>query len=296
MIDIVVGHDSFSQKIAEKISKPFVNLEEKIFPNFEIKSVITEPEKIIGKNILLIIRMKSGKEFNADRCFVDTLITVSNLKTLGADQIYLCWPFLPYAKQDKVFLPGEPQSLEILFNILQKAGVDSLLTIMGHPWKTEGEVEYSDLKIKNIFGTKVLAEFIKKNYSLENAVIVSPDLTAGARATELIVLLGLENKSIEKERDLHTGEVKAKNTLDVTGKDVFIIDDFISSGGTVFKAAEMCKDAKSIKVIVMHGVFADNFLEKAKFGVVCSNSFDTPVSKIDITDLLAEQLINMLNP
>lgn len=286
MIDIVVGHDEFAKDVSLKLNKEFILLEEKIFPNNEIKSTITKPELVKGKNILLIIRMKSGKEFNADRCVIDTLLTITNLKSLGSKEIHVCWPFLPYAKQDKIFLPGEPQSLKIIFDLLHKTGVNSLFTIMGHPWKTEGVVNYSDLKIKNVFGTAILADFIKKNYNLKNAVIVSPDLTAGARAVELTKMLGLENKEIEKHRDLHTGKCDAKNCIDVAGKDVIVVDDFISSGSTVFKAKELCKDAKSFKVVAMHGVFANDFLNKIDFEVVCSNSIETSVSKINIVDLV----------
>jgi ribose-phosphate pyrophosphokinase len=94
---------------------------------------------------------------------------------------------------------------------------------------------------------------------------------------------------LEKKRNLDTGEVDTKTKLDVSGRDVVIVDDIASSGGTLVNAIENLKNPNKVICAVVHPVLTGNCLEqvseKAEF--IACNTIASPISKVSVAENIA---------
>ena len=127
-------------------------------------------------------------------------------------------------------------------------------------------------------------------------VVMSPDIGAAGRAKDVGTRLGVEYDHLEKTR-LSGTEVRIKPaTMDCTGKSVLIVDDMISTGGTIIAAAQALRDAgaTSVSVACTHGVFVNNALERltqsALDKVLCCNTLDNDAALISVAGLIADEL------
>lgn len=295
-MDCVVGpRDGFSEKIAEKLGKQFIELDTKIFSDNEIKPTLSSNE-IKGKEVLVVNRTKASSNFDPNSYLIELLFTIRNLKELGARKITVFMPYFVYGRQDKIFLRGEPLSSRYVFDLLKQAGADRLITVNSHMYRQEGKLDYyPDLDAYNLSVFPLIGEYTKKVYSLENPLVMGPDFTSNGSAKEVADVLGTSKISLTKTRDLETGRIKTEGNIDVSGRDILIVDDIASSGGTLEKAIKICKQngAEKIICVVVHPVLAKNCLDKIKetgAEFIATNTIDSKISKIDITDKVVEFL------
>jgi ribose-phosphate pyrophosphokinase len=297
MVDIVVGpKDGFSERIAEKIGKPFAELERIVFPDFELKPKILGEVDLKGKDVLLVNRTKGAADFNPNRHMLEFLFTISNLKDMGASRVTVLMPYLIYARQDKVFLKGEPLSAKYVLELMKKAGADRLLTLSSHIQRKAGQITYyPGLDAYNISAFPAIGDWLKANAGLSNPVVIGPDLTSEKGADEVAAILGSKETAFQKKRDYTTGKVETQGAADVKGRDVVIVDDIAATGGTLEKAINICKQggAKRIICVVAHPVLAGKCLERVKntgAEFLATNTIDSEISKIDVTGAVAEYL------
>jgi ribose-phosphate pyrophosphokinase len=134
-----------------------------------------------------------------------------------------------------------------------------------------------------------LAKYFKK-INLKNPLVVSPDQGGKERAKEFAKQFGSEFIALSKTRDRKTGKVKIKTTgLDeVKGRDLILVDDMISTGGSIVKATEFLKKQKCNRVFVActHGLLMNSAEKKIrKAGVSKIISTNTIPGKTSIVDI-----------
>lgn len=248
---IVVGSDSFAEKIAEKMACKFVKLETKIFPDGECYLRISEKDKIKGQNVIAVLRDKTPGH-NQDRLLTKTLLVIHKLKELGAKKVGLFLPYMPYARQDKEFLPGEIVSVKILRKILEEK-CDLIVSVTNHDKREEGWI---DKKFYNIDATDSAIKFLlSKNF--RNPIIAAPDMTSKKNVEKIAKSLKGSVLTVKKERDYKTGEIKSYGKIpDLKGRTLIIFDDIVSTGNTMLKAIKMAKEATPEKIIcvVIHAL------------------------------------------
>ena len=286
---LVLGSDDFAKAIAEKLNAVFVLLEKRVFPDGEICPRITEP--LLDKHVIFVNRLNSNK-FNPNEYFVESLLVIRNLKEKGVQTIDFVMPYMVYSRQDKVFREGEPFSARKVLGLLADAGVNRIFTVSSH-YERDKEILTAKIPVINIDGYEAVCGYIKK-LGIENPIIAGADFSESVPIKNVSRHLGCESLVLNKKRDLNTGEIETKGELE-KGRNVVIIDDEISSGGTIIKAIDICKKAesKSVSVFVIHGKFAGNALENVKAiadNLAVSDSINTPVSEFSIADLVAEKL------
>ncbi|MBR2255715.1 MAG: ribose-phosphate diphosphokinase, partial [Candidatus Methanomethylophilaceae archaeon] len=127
-------------------------------------------------------------------------------------------------------------------------------------------------------------------------MVMSPDIGAAGRAEAVGKRMGLPYDHLTKTR-LSGVDVKiAPATMDVKGKRILIVDDMISTGGTIVAAAAALREAGAVSVSVActHGVFVNNAIEKltssALDKVLCCNTIENEVSNISVAGIIAEEL------
>ncbi len=216
-----------------------------------------------------------------DEHIVELLLIADALRENGAEKLRAVVPYLAYSRQDRVTKNGEPVSVRAIMKTL---GVyyDELYVFDIH---NPGTLRFFPGKAVNLSPAKAMAEYFGER--LGDGIVLAPDKGALGRAKAVAEKLGLEYSHFEKERISPT-EVRMKPVdVDVAGRNVLIVDDIISTGGTMIRAANLLKDMGAEKVFVAatHGVFAEGAIErvgKAVDELAVTNTIPTPVSKISV--------------
>ncbi|HID47439.1 MAG TPA: ribose-phosphate diphosphokinase, partial [Methanococcaceae archaeon] len=141
---------------------------------------------------------------------------------------------------------------------------------------------------------KELASYVKDR--LNNPVVLSPDTGAIELAREAAQVIGCEYDYLEKTRITPTEIKVAPKNLHVEGRDVLIVDDIISTGGTVATAIRMLKEqgAENVIVACVHPVLIGDALNKLYTSgaseVIGTDTFPSPVSKVSVDRVILELL------
>ena len=268
---IVPGPSStnLGRKMAEILEAKLVSVAFKKFPDGE--SYLRFEEEVAGEEVVVV--QSTGPP--QDTSLIQLLILIDAAKDLGAKRVTAVVPYLAYARQDKRFLPGEAISIQTVGKLLKAAGVDELLTVNVHEEKV---LKNFGFPAESVSAMSLLAEYFKSK-GFQGAFSLAPDRGAVQLAVEAAEVLGGEYGWLEKKRDLYTGEAKTEEkTLNVSGKDVIIFDDIISTGGTVANAVKILKKQGARRVFaacahpLMIGNAKEKILQSGAEGIVGTDS------------------------
>ena len=273
--------------MAEKLGFPLLGAEFRVFADGESK--FTLHEKVEGKSVFVV-----QSTYNpVDQHMFQLLLASHQLSEAGA-KVTAVVPYLAYARQDKEFLPGEGVTLGVIAHLMRSMGVRRLVTVDIH--SAEGLALFS-FPTYSVSAIPSLVEYVRAELRLRDPVVMSPDFGGSKRTEAFAQLYGAQFLQLTKTRDRTTGGISLKESkLDVTGKEVIIVDDIISQGDTVKAAAEavLKQGAKQALAVCVHGLFAGDALqklEKAAVGpVICSNTVPSKFSRADVSDALASHL------
>lgn len=227
---------------------------------------LSKPEKVVfsdGEMLLSsTVTVRHKKTFviasffrDASSKILETLIFLDSLKRADAAEIVLILTYYGYARQDRKELGRQPISAKLIANLLQTAGITSIITFDLHNPSIQG---FFDVPIDDIRAQYILAEEI----DFDNCVVVSPDHGGATRARVLSELLHVGDIAIVDKRRSGTNKTEVFGVLgSVKDKDTLIVDDIIDTGSTIIKAARMLKKhgAKKVIVAATHGVFSKGF-------------------------------------
>jgi len=203
----------------------------------------------------------------------------------------LVLPYMAYARQDKRFKTGEPVSSRVVARALSQ-GVSDVTTINIH----EKEVLKSfSVPTQNLSLATDIGAYIR-TLGLDNPLILAPDEGAMAFAGQVASVGGWESDHLEKTR-LSGVEVRmAPRQLSAQSRSVVIVDDIISTGGTIATAAGMLyqQGAKDIYAACVHGVFTGgayvHLMATGIRDVICSDTIERGSSRISAADQIARAL------
>ncbi len=262
------------------------NLEIGKFPDGDSHVRILDLEKYKGQEVILYHRLYPKQNTS----LVVLLLILDTLKEIGA-KVSVVAPYLPYARQDKTKLNGEIGSAKAICNLLARAGCLKLFTFDCHFLNDEGEHKFGELNIHNTSMAKALVEKAKETMGKDFEVVV-PD----AGAAYLVKDLG--GKHFKKVRAEYKGDKidyrdveSLTHDFDIHGKNFLILDDMISTGGTMVSAIQKLKDngAKQVCCGTIHGLFLFNCLDKLRKVTDCIFATDTipsPQSLVSIKNFL----------
>ena len=208
--------------------------------------------------------------------------------------IYLAIPYFGYSRQDKRFSKGEALSARVIAEILAR-GCDGIAILDLHePAVLEG----MDVPMQFVSSMPEIAERLQTEVSPD--FILSPDKGAIARATEVAGLIGCEFSYLEKTRvDARTIEHTPKD-LDVNGKVVAIVDDMISTGGTICRASDALRRQGAVEVhaACTHGLFTGGAILRLAShvdGVHSTDSLPNPRAVVSAAPALARGLKHLMS-
>jgi ribose-phosphate pyrophosphokinase len=275
------------EKVAELLGIEAVSL---VFKNYPDGESYIRLEGTVQNDEVTVVQTTSPPQ---DTRLVQLAIIADAAKRHGATKITAVVPYMAYARQDKVFLPGEAISIEAVARMLKAAGVDSLITVNVHQAKV---LEKFPFPAKAISAISLLAEYFKKK-GYERAFALAPDKGALWLAEEASMILGGECDFLEKHRDRYSGQVTMKKkAFSVHGKAVIIFDDLISTGGTVASAAKIMKElgADRVYAACVHALLIGDaekrILEAGVEEIIGTDSVSSHVSKVSLAPLISEAL------
>lgn len=224
-----------------------------------------------------------------DSNMIEMFLLQDAVRRMGAKTITLVIPYFGYARQDRVFKPGEPESAKVMCRHLDMA-CDRVITIDIHK---EAVLDHFTCPHIDLKAAAVIADHFK---SKGIDLVLSPDIGAAGRAKDVGDRMGLPHDHLEKTR-LSGVDVKiAPAKMDCKGKKILIVDDMISTGGTIIAAASALREAGAISVSVActHGVFVNNAIERltgsALDTVLCCNTLENEVSHISVAGIIADAI------
>ena len=203
-------------------------------------------------------------------------------------------PYMGYARQDREFLPGEVVTMEVISKLFQAAGAKKIVIVDIH--SIIGLKKFR-ISTKNISAVPELVKYFKK-LRLKEPLVISPDLGGTARAKEFAKLFKSDYISLKKQRDRKTGKVKIMNSNlhDVANRDLILVDDMISTGGSIIKSTEFLKKQKCRRVFVActHALLMNDAEKKIKKAgvtqIVSTNTISGKTSKVDVSNIIAKAI------
>ncbi len=263
------SHPQLAKNIMAELEAPIGRAEVGTWKNGETR--VKLDENVRGSDVFAIQSMSDP----VNNHLVELLLIVDALRRASAARITAVIPYFAYAKQEKKTSGREPISAKLVANLLTTAGADRILTMDLHSPAIEG---FFDIPVDHLRAAPILARHINRQ-SLKDLVVVSPDAGGVARAEELRGRTGGSLAIISKRHPGPDVSEALEIVGDVDGRPAVIVDDMISTGGTLALAAALLKDrgASPIYAAATHGIFAQDGLELIA---------ESPLDKVLVTNTL----------
>jgi ribose-phosphate pyrophosphokinase len=285
---VVSGNAStdLAKRIARKLKSPYIKTEKKVFPDGESKITINQIPK---KSIVVVVQSTYPP---VDSNLLELLSIVSKVQKFSS-KVYAVIPYMGYARQDREFLGGEIVTIGVVGKLLRAAGVKKVLTVDIH-----SKIALKELKIssENVSAMDVLVKHFKK-LKMKEPLVVSPDMGGQERAKKFANLLKTDFIALKKHRDRKTGKVNIlSDRVNVKNRDLILVDDMISTGGSIVKATQFLKKQKCRRVFVActHALLVNDAAKKIKKAgvsqIVSTNTIPGESAKVDVSRVIADAL------
>ncbi len=290
---MIIAAPDFSLERAEKIAKNLgvdsIEIATRVFPNGEVLARLSDTTMVNGNDVLLF--HPTYPETN-DRLLL-LFQSVEALKYYGAKKVMAVIPYLSYSRQDKRFLEGESLSLKLFLDILHVIGVDTLISFDVH--NASALKKYAKTKIETLsLYNDIIRYAVESLIGDREFILVAPDKGRLDIVRRLAKSFSCDYTYFIKERDRYTGEIVVKEAGDIEKVDTAIIlDDEISSGGTMAKVAKRLKESGVDMVVAaaVHLLLVNNAVDRLYNAgvsyIIGSNTIDNPYSTIEIEDKIA---------
>jgi ribose-phosphate pyrophosphokinase len=243
-----------AQKICDYLNIPLGRGGTELFPDGEL--IVRADEDVRGRDCFVV--QPTSHPVSAH--LMELFVWIDTLRRASAHRVTAVIPYYGYARQDQKHAGRTPITAKLVANLLERAGADRVVAVDLHAAQVQG---FFDIPVDHLTAAPVVAKWMK-GLNLANRVFVSPDVGNVKRAQVYAEMLNGELCFIDKRRK--SGMVtEAKHVIgDVTGKNVLIVDDMITTAGTVTTACQVLREngVKDIYIAATHAVFAPPAMER----------------------------------
>jgi ribose-phosphate pyrophosphokinase len=226
---------------------------------------------VAGEHVVLV------QTTHPDPMIVEYLLLADAIRDAGASRLTAVIPYFGYGRQDKRFADGEAVSAKTLAKHIAM-DADEMLTMTIH---NPDILAMFPIRAREVSGVPALGRYLK---AVGADLLLAPDDNAVRLAKEAAAIAGTPFDYLDKERlDSYTVRVTPKE-LKVRGKSVAIVDDVISTGGTIATATKELKAQGATRVLAtcVHGLFVGRAEENLKVcdEVVATDTIVSPHTKV----------------
>ncbi|MBL7215239.1 MAG: ribose-phosphate pyrophosphokinase [Phycisphaerae bacterium] len=210
-----------------------------------------------------------------DQNLVELLIFLDCLRRASATRVTAVVPYFGYARQDRKDAGRVPITAKLMANLITSAGANRVLSIDLHAKQLQG---FFDIPVDHLTAEPVMVRYLAQK-KMADLTVVAPDVGNMKTASRYATALGAELAIIHKRR-LTGQEVLCEEIIgNVEGRNIVMVDDMISTAGTICGAARMAKERGAQKIVVgaTHGVFAEPAIERLT---------EAPIDEIVVTDTI----------
>ena len=294
---VIIGGSSnpdLSNEIASLLGKEPADVLAGRFPEGEVQVQIRE--NVRGKDVFIVESTCTQPNDN----LMELLILIDAAKRASAKRITAVLPFYGYARQDRKDRPRVPITAKLVANLITTAGAKRVLTMDLHAGQIQG---FFDIPVDHLYSINVIGDYLKKKQLEENTVVVSPDVGGTRMARAYASLLGCPLAIVDKRRESAT-QTHVMNIIgEVSGKNVIIIDDMISTGGSLVEAVKALKGkgALDIYASIVHPILVGEAIQRIEGSelkeLIVTNSIPlseekriSKIHQVSVATLLAEAI------
>ncbi len=287
------AHPELAREIAKHLGVSLGDVLLGRFPEGEIQVQIRD--NIRGKDVFIVQPTCAPTNEN----LMELLILIDAARRASAKRITAVIPFFGYARQDRKDRPRVPITAKLVANLLVSAGANRVLTMDLHAGQIQG---FFDIPVDHLYSIRVMGEYFKKK-KVKDLVVVSPDVGGIKMARGYAKLFNCDLAIVDKRRE-NAAKTHVMHIIgSVANKNVIIIDDMISTGGSLVEAAKALKNVGALDIYanIVHPVLANNAIERLQHSVIkeliVTNSIPLTAEKripkikqLSIAELLAEAI------
>jgi ribose-phosphate pyrophosphokinase len=249
--------------ISAALGEPLAAHEEREFEDGEHKA--RPLDAVTGADVYVVQSLHSGPDQSANDKLCRLLFFIGALKDSGAARVTAVTPYLCYARKDRRTKPNDPVTTRYIASMLESVGTDCVITLEVHnPVAFENAFHCRTVALT---GTPLFVDFAK-TLADENLSVISPD-AGGMKRAELLreALEAALGRPVGKglaEKHRSAGVVSGDLFVgEVAGTTALIVDDLISTGNTLLRAARSARKsgAKRVIALVTHGLFMKGAVE-----------------------------------
>ena len=263
------ANPALSKAISEELDIPLANAHVGRFPDGEVDIKVNVDLR--GSDCFIL--QPTCPPVNDS--WVELLLLIDTLRRASAGRITAVMPYYGYARKDRKDEGRVPISARVVADTLTVGGCDRVVTIDMHAPQIQG---FFDIPVDHLYAKPVLLGRLSE-MDIEDPVIVTPDVGGIKMARGYAKPLGADLAIVDKRR-ISGSEIAVEHVIgDVDGRNVVLVDDMISTGGSITEAAGILRSngARSIVILVTHPVFCGPAIERLT---------NAPVDRILVTDTI----------
>lgn len=270
-LQIIHGNASgeLARRIAETLRVPVTPAKVGRFPDGEVD--VRVDANVRGNDVFLVQSTCPPVNDN----LMELLILMDAVRRASASRVTAVVPYFGYARKDRKDEGRVPITAKLVANLLVEAGADRVLTVDLHAAQIQG---FFDVPVDHLYAAPVLADYFG-SLGLPNLSIVAPDVGSSKMARGYAGRLGGDLAIIDKKRVASDRTEATALIGTVAGRHVLIIDDMISTAGSICDAARVVREAGalSVRIAATHGVLCGPARERLRAA---------PVEEIVLTDTI----------
>ena len=263
------AHPELAKAIAAEVGRDLAKAHVARFPDGEVDIKIDEDLR--GRDVFVLQPTCPPVNDN----WVELLLLLDTLRRASAGRITAVMPYYGYARKDRKDEGRVPISAKVVANTLVSSGAERLVTLDMHAAQIQG---FYDIPVDHLYARPVLLDAVEE-LGVENPVVVTPDVGGTKMARAYAKRLGADLAIVDKRRISGSETVVEHVIGDVKGRNCVIVDDMISTGGSITQAAETLKRAGADRIViaVSHAVFCGPAVERLE---------NAPVDTVLVTDTI----------
>lgn len=284
------GASKLGRDVAARMNSGLVEFQERKFPDGERYLDLARDCK---GEVVSIVQSTYG---NPDGLLMEFVMLADAAFGAGAASVVGVFPYLAYLRQDERFKQGEALSSHVFARLIDSSEISKLFVVDPHLHRTHDLGQLFATPTVALSAMVDLASYASSNFRLIDPLVVAPDEEGLQWASKVASALSVESAAAKKVR---LGDASVKIDFEgppVGGRDILLVDDIVSTGGTLAGIATILKKAGARRVIalVTHGLFAPGAYERMRTSGIdqfaTTDTVPNPYGVVSVAPLIARSI------